>query len=138
MPVESGLSAKELRKTWISKSRRPKAAARKPKKAKPSTALCAEPIPLPPIGRSVNLFFKASKCCAPKAKAGIHCCHLAKVVKHDGGKFTAMCYEDKSEWTMMTCEKRTDLFPNGNWELAPNPFYQAKPESESEDEDADL
>ena len=60
----------------------------------------------------------------------------APLVKHTKGKFTAMCYEDKSEWTMGASEKRTDLFPEGNWSDAPNRFYQAKPESE--DEDADL
>ena len=47
-----------------------------------------------------------------------------------------MCFEDKSEWTMGADEKRTNLYPNGNWDFAPNPFYEAKPESE--DEDADL
>jgi hypothetical protein len=138
MPVESTVSTKELRKTWTGKSRRPTPSSRKPKKAKvcAEEPRCAQPIPLPEIGRSVTLYFKANKCCLPKAKAGLHCSHLAKVVKHTNGKFTAMCYEDKSEWTMCASVKRTDLFPQGNWSDAPNPFYQAKPESE--DEDADL
>ena len=136
--IKSGVSTKQLRKTWTGKSSRAKATSRKSKKAKvcAEEPRCAQPIPLPEIGRRVTLYFKANKCCLPKAKAGLHCSHLGQVVKHNKGKFTAMCFEDKSEWTMMACEKRTDLFPNGNWDFAPNPFYEAKPESE--DEDADL
>ena len=98
------MSAKELKKAWLSPKPRRKQ-ARKQKKPKKITVSIAPP----EMGDTVSLFFEARNCCVPKAKAGLDCRHDAVVVGLNSKMFKAKC-TDGSKWDIVIMKKRTGLF----------------------------